>query len=122
MLAGIPKAPEKGNPINGPERAKTRRNLVLHRMLEQNSITSEQYQASIKAPITASVHGRTIELSAPYASEMVRKQLLTDYGRKIYSAGFTVHTSLDGKMQSAAQRSLQANLDKYARRLGYRGP
>lgn len=122
MLAGIPKAPEKGNPINGPERAKTRRNLVLHRMLEQNSITSEQYQASIKAPITASVHGRTIELSAPYASEMVRKQLLTDYGRKIYSAGFTVHTSLDGKMQSAAQRSLQANLDKYDRRHGYRGP
>ena len=38
MLAGIPQAPEAGNPINGPERAKRRRDLVLKRMLEQGSI------------------------------------------------------------------------------------
>jgi penicillin-binding protein 1A len=122
MLAGIPKAPEKGNPINDPERAVTRRNLVLRRMLEQESITFEQYQTAVESPITAAVHGRPVELSAPYVSEMVRKQLLANYGPKAYSAGYTVQTSLDSKMQAGAQRSLQANLDKYDRRHGYRGP
>ena len=38
MLAGIPKKPQKGNPINGPEWALQRRNLVLSRMLEQGSV------------------------------------------------------------------------------------
>jgi penicillin-binding protein 1A len=122
MLAGIPKAPEKGNPINNPARATDRRNLVLRRMLEQDSITPEQHDAAVAEPVTASVHGRAIELSAPYVGEMVRKRLLTDYGRKAYSNGYTVRTTLDSKMQSDAQRILQANLDRYDRRHGYRGP
>jgi len=121
MLAGIPKAPERGNPINSPARATDRRNLVLRRMLEQGSISPEQHQAAVTSPITASVHGRTVELSAPYVSEMVRTHLLADYGQQAYSAGYTVKTSLDSKMQSDAQRILQAN-DIYDRRHGYRGP
>jgi penicillin-binding protein 1A len=122
MLAGIPKAPEKGNPVNSPERATERRNLVLRRMLEQGSITQKQHQAAVEAPITAAVHGRAVELSAPYASEMVRKQLLTDYGQSAYSAGYTVRTSLDSNMQSHVQSILQTHLDSYDRRHGYRGP
>ena len=53
MLAGIPQAPEAGNPINGPERAKRRRDLVLKRMLEQGSI--KMYQEARAEPITARV-------------------------------------------------------------------
>jgi penicillin-binding protein 1A len=122
MLAGIPKAPEKGNPVNGPERALNRRNLVLRRMLDQNSITSDEYQRATLEPITAKVHSRTIELSAPYVSEMVRKQLLTNYGSRSYSAGFIVRTTIDSKMQLQARKALQSNLDKYDRRHGYRRP
>ncbi|HKI73539.1 MAG TPA: transglycosylase domain-containing protein, partial [Pseudomonadales bacterium] len=58
MLAGIPQAPEAGNPINGPTRAIARRNLVLERMLEQQSITSAQYTDAVAEPITAKVYGR----------------------------------------------------------------
>ena len=41
MLAGIPQAPEAGNPINGPRRAIDRRNLILSRMLDQRSSTKD---------------------------------------------------------------------------------
>ncbi len=95
MLAGIPKAPERGNPVNNPERATERRNLVLRRMLDQSSITSAQYETAVNTPVTASVHGRVIEMSAPYVSEMVRKQLLTDYGQNAYRAGLIVTTTIE---------------------------
>ena len=61
MLAGIPQAPEAGNPINGPERAKRRRDLVLKSMLEQKSISFSMYQEARAEPITARVFNRNIE-------------------------------------------------------------
>ena len=94
MLAGIPKKPQKGNPINGPEWALQRRNLVLSRMLEQGSVSQQQYDEALNAPITASVHNRVIELPAPYVAEMVRKHLLTIYGNQVYSQGIKVYTCL----------------------------
>ncbi len=80
MLAGIPQAPSAGNPINGPERAMRRRNLVLSRMLDQNSITQEQYNVAVGSPNTATVHERDLDIAAPYASEWVRQQLVSRYG------------------------------------------
>jgi penicillin-binding protein 1A len=122
MLAGIPKAPESGNPVNGPERALSRRNLVLQRMLEQNSISPAQYDESRQAPLTASVHQRTIELPALYVAEMVRKRLLTEFGRDVYNQGLIVHTTIDSDMQQAAEKAVQVKLNQYDRRHGYRGP
>jgi len=122
MLAGIPKAPEKGNPVNSPSRALERRNLVLRRMLEQASISDGQFAEAIKEPITASVHGRAIELPAYYVSELVRAQVLTMLGKASYSAGYTVRTTIDSRKQSAAEKALQTSLNDYDRRHGYRGP
>ncbi len=122
MLAGIPKAPEAGNPINGPGRALTRRNLVLQRMLDQNSISRVQFDWSSQAPLTARVHQRTIELPALYVAEMVRRRLLTKYGRDAYKLGLIVHTTIDSKMQQAAEAAVQNKLNQYDRRHGYRGP
>ncbi|MBT3564638.1 MAG: peptidase, partial [Gammaproteobacteria bacterium] len=122
MLAGIPQAPEAGNPINGPRRAIDRRNLILSRMLEQRSITKDQYDEARAATITASVYGRDIDLPALYIAEMVRKQLLTDYGRGAYSQGLIVHTTIDSKKQLAAEAAITKKLNEYDRRHGYRGP
>jgi len=121
MLAGIPKAPEAGNPINGPERALTRRNLVLQRMRDQGSITAEEYQVAASEPLTALVHERTIELPALYIAEMVRKRLLREYGRDVYNRGLIVHTTVNSDMQSAAEFALQKKLGEYDRRHGFRG-
>lgn len=122
MLAGIPQAPEAGNPVNGPQRALKRRNLVLSRMLGQNSITKAAYEEAVNAPITASVHNRAIDLPALYAAEMVRKYLLNQYGRSAYNEGLVVRTTIDSQKQIAAENALQGKLLEYDRRHGYRGP
>lgn len=122
MLAGIPKAPEAGNPVNGPTRSINRRNLVLQRMLEQGSITPSQHNEAINAPITAQVHNRPIELPALYAAEMVRKRLLQEFGRDAYNQGMIAHTTLSGQMQQAAEAAVTRKLIEYDRRHGYRGP
>lgn len=122
MLAGIPKKPEGGNPINGPEWALERRNLVLRRMLEQGSIDEPSYRDAVAQPITAQVYGRDIEVPALYIAEMVRKRLLQDYGTAAYNRGLEVQTTIDSHMQTAAHRSVQTKLNEYDRRHGYRGP
>ena len=121
MLAGIIKKPTAGNPINGPEWAVDRRNLVLRRMRSQGSIDEAEYQVAVTAPITAAVHQRGIDLPAPYPAEWVRQQLIERYGTDIYT-GFVVHTTLDSKRQAAAQRAVRAGVLDYDIRHGFRGP
>ncbi|MEM8766531.1 MAG: PBP1A family penicillin-binding protein [Pseudomonadota bacterium] len=121
MLAGIPQAPSAGNPINGPERALNRRNLVLRRMLEQGSIDQAQYDEARAAPITASVHGRDLDVPAAFPAEWVRRQLVNRYD-DLYTGGYEVVTTLRGNLQTAADAALRKGLSDYSRRHGYRGP
>ena len=121
MLAGIPQAPTAGNPINGPERALRRRNLVLSRMYSQGSIDEAQYRAARQAPITAEVFGRDVDVPAPFAAEWVRQQLIGDFP-DLYTGGYEVFTTLQGPLQAAATRALRKGLIDYDRRHGYRGP
>jgi penicillin-binding protein 1A len=121
-LAGIPKKPEGGNPINGPEWALERRNLVLRRMFEQGTVEEEAYNTAVNAPITAKVHQRQIELPSLYIAEMVRQYLLTQYGRGAYNRGLIAHTTIDSHHQLAAEAALTEQLIAYDRRHGYRGP
>ena len=120
MLAAISKRPEAGNPINGPEYAIRRRNLVLRRMLDQASISRAEYEEAVAAPITAVVHRRELDLVAPFPSEWVRQQLVDRYGTDIY-AGYEAVTTLDSELQLAAQRAVRTGLEAYDRRHGYRG-
>jgi penicillin-binding protein 1A len=122
MLAGIPKKPEGGNPINGPEWALDRRNLVLRRMLEQGSIERSTFDEAVASPITADVHQRPIELPSLYVAEMVRQTLLEQFGSDAYTLGLVAHTTIDSEMQRSAERALQTALEEYDRRHGYRGP
>ncbi|MCH2354324.1 MAG: transglycosylase domain-containing protein, partial [Pseudomonadales bacterium] len=121
MLAGIPKRPEAGNPINGPTWALQRRNLVLRRMLQNRVINERQYTAAVVAPITAKVHHRDVDLDAPYPAEWIRRDLIERYGRDIYS-GFVVYTTIDAAQQATAQTAVRTHLQAYDRRHGYRGP
>jgi len=66
VLAGLPKAPSTLNPISRPDRAKSRRSVVLQRMLVSDYISQTQYEEATSAPITAKRHGAEIELDAPY--------------------------------------------------------
>ncbi|MYH14941.1 MAG: PBP1A family penicillin-binding protein [Gammaproteobacteria bacterium] len=121
MLAGVLQAPTAGNPINGPERALRRRNLVLSRMRAQGSITDAEYNDAVAAPITAGLHGRDLDVPAPFPAEWVRQQLL-DRFPDLYTGGYAAYTTLNGRNQAAATRALRNGLIAYDRRHGYRGP
>lgn len=122
MLAGIPQAPSTGNPVNGPERALRRRNLVLANMLGQGSIDRAEYEAARARPITARVHDRQTELDAPWIAEQARREALDLYGPGLYEDGIVVHTTIDPRVQRAATRALRNGLEAYDRRHGWRGP
>ncbi|MCP3850819.1 MAG: penicillin-binding protein 1A [Gammaproteobacteria bacterium] len=121
MIAGLPKAPSKYNPITNPERATIRRNYVLSRMRQLNYITDEQYANSIKIVDNAEIHTANIEVEAPYIAEMVRSQMVSQYGKEAYTTGYNVYTTVSEKMQTAANKALRSALMSYEHRHGYKG-
>ena len=121
MIAGLPKAPSKYNPISNPERALIRRNYILGRMRILDYIDQQQLELALNEPITAELHRTRVTTEAQYVSELVRAQLFEQYGEAIYKAGLRVYTSIDGDMQAAANQALRRALLEYDRRHGYRG-
>ena len=122
MLAGLPKAPSRFNPIVNPQRALARRDYVLGRMFRLGFIDSRAHAAAVGAPVTARWHGLKVEVEAPYAAEMVRATLEEELGEEAYIGGFRVYTTIDSARQSAANAALRTGLLDYDRRHGYRGP
>lgn len=122
MVSLLP-CPSVCNPITDPERARTRRDVVINKMLAQGMITREQHAAALAEPISARRHMRSIEVNAPYVAEMVRQQLYAEYGEDIYRLGIEVTTSIRSDLQNAATAALTNGLENYYdRRHGYRGP
>ncbi|MEE6248254.1 MAG: penicillin-binding transpeptidase domain-containing protein, partial [Pseudomonadota bacterium] len=106
---------------NGPKWALRRRNVVLARMLDQQSITESQYQDAVQQPITAQVFAREVDVPSPYVGEWVRQQtvkLIDD----LYTGGYSVYTSIDSSLQQEAINALRRGLINYDRSHGYRGP
>ncbi|MDP1772653.1 MAG: penicillin-binding protein 1A [Methylobacter sp.] len=120
MIAGLPKAPSLYNPITNQARAIERRNYVLHRMLELNHITQQDYQDASRQPSTAKLQSVTPEVSALYLAEMVRQKLFELYGEQAYTSGFKVYTTINGTLQTTANQALNDTLHAYDERHGYR--
>ncbi len=122
MIAGLPKAPSAYNPLTNPDRAIERRDWILGRMLELSFINKAEYDQAVSAPVTAKYHTTEIELYAPYIAEMVRSELYAKYGEDLYTDGFTVYTTIDSKLQAAANDAVRDGLMDYVKRHGYEGP
>jgi penicillin-binding protein 1A len=121
MLAALPKAPSRINPITSPERAMERRDYVLGRMLELDYIDDTAYQQAINERNTAFYHGATTEVSAPYLAEIVRKEMLARYGQSAYTEGYQVYTTIKSQLQTSANQAVTDGLEEYDHRHGYRG-
>lgn len=121
MIAGLPQAPSAINPINNPEAALKRRTHVLKRMLHYHFIDEKQFEEANKEPVIANYHGRITEIEAPYVSEMVRRELVAKYGPEVYTSGYIAYATIDSRLQSFANSSLQDGLLEYDKRHGYRG-
>jgi len=122
MLAALPKAPSRNNPLSRPDNAKQRRNYVLRRMHKINLITDEQLEQASNAPITASRHVKKVDHESPYVAEMARQYAIEKYGDRAYESGLSIHTTVTVRNQEAARRALQKGLLAFTRRHGYRGP
>lgn len=122
MLAGIPKAPSRNNPLSNPEAGKNRRNWILGRMESLGLISAAERKSASAEPVTAAYHGLLVEVDADYVAEMVRQEMLTRFGNDAYNDGYVVHTTVDSKLQIAAKKSLIDGLKTYDSRHGWRGP
>ena len=122
MLAGLPKAPSKNNPLSNPERAKLRRNYVLERLYENNWVSKQELETEKVAPISAKRQKSRSEVEAPYVAEMVRLKVIELYGEQAYWQGLDVYTNIQQGSQLAANQSLRTHLLNYDKRHGFRGP
>jgi penicillin-binding protein 1A len=122
MLAGIPKAPSRNNPISGPVAGTERRNWILGRMRDLGYISQAQYSTALAQPNTAKHHGEQLSFTAHYAAEMVRQEMLDRYGVAAYNDGYQVYTTIDSKLQQVARDAVISGLLTYDDRHGYRGP
>jgi penicillin-binding protein 1A len=121
LLAGLPKAPQYYSPINHPERALKRRNLVLNAMLEDGKITAVQAEEAKSKPIVLSLQMDPNSL-APHYVEEIRRYLEAKYGSdQVHEGGLRVYTSLDTDLQRSAHQALLDGLAAYERRHGWHG-
>ena len=121
LLAALPKAPNYYSPINNPERALRRRNLVINNMLEDGKITATEAQRAKSAPLQLNLHAEPNGV-APYFVEEIRQYLEKKYGaEQVHEAGLRVYTSLNLEMQKAAQQAVRDGLAAYERRHGWKG-
>jgi penicillin-binding protein 1A len=121
-IAGLPKAPSTYNPIINPQLATARRGYVLRRMLDVGFIDTKTAEAANKEPMQARAHGPLFDVEAPYIAEMARLQVRQQFGAAAESAGYKVYTTIDGRLQAAANRAVRIGLIEYDRRHGFRGP
>jgi len=122
LIAGLPRSPSLDNPVASVERARDRRAYVLRRMEEIGRITPAQRDAAAAVPIVARVHGPVVELSAPFVAEMARLEMVRMYGELALTEGYHVTTTVDSRLQAAADAAARRALLAYDRRHGYRGP
>ena len=131
LLAGVVNSPTLYNPATNPDKSIVRRNQVLSEMLRLRKITQAQYDAAVATPIqlkiTPQQQGCANAAMAPYFCDYISHLILNNsaYGpteadreRKLYRGGLTITTTLDSRLQAAAQAQVDetagANPDRWA--------
>jgi penicillin-binding protein 1A len=121
FLAGLPKAPNNYSPYRNPDLAKSRKELVLRRMIEAGFITKEEAQTAIGEVLN--YRRQSIEPIASYFVEDIRQRLVERYGESlVYKGGLQIYTTLNIAMQKLAEANLQQGLRQVDKRQGWRGP
>jgi penicillin-binding protein 1A len=113
LLAGMIASPSMYDPIQHPQAARARRNLVLERMLEMKTITQAQYDEAIRQslPSEDDVDPPNTESQEPYFTTWMTEHLLQEYrpGR-VFAGGLKVRTTIDPELQDAAESAIVGRL------------
>ena len=122
VLAGLIRSPVRNSPINHPEKAMGRRNLVLRRAYDEGFISAETYRECLQEPLQLNTSSDA-RSPAPYFVEWVRQYLEERYTTdRIYKGGLRVYTTLDYEQQEAAQQALQQGLKKFDKKRRWQSP
>ncbi|WP_459616225.1 penicillin-binding protein 1A [Bordetella sp. 2513F-2] len=126
LLAGIPKAPSRFNPIANRPRAELRQRYVLGRMYSLGYLTDEEYKAAVAQPIVIkSAEGTPAggyAIHGEYVAELARQLLYNVYQDNLYSRGINIYTTVQSKDQELAYRAVRDGVLEYTRRAPYPGP
>ena len=110
LLAGLIQRPEAYDPVDDPEAAMGRRNVVIDRMVAEGYVTKAE-AAELKArPIKVKEQASQTSPHA-YFVRHVTDNLLDDFGEEqTFGGGLRVHTTLDRAMQVAAEKAVAEHL------------
>lgn len=126
MLAGIPKAPSRFNPIANFKRAKIRQAYVLGRMKALGYLTDDEYKQAMAQPIqlrsSAGTQNGSYTIHGDYVAELARQLMYNIYHDDIYSRGFNIYTTVNSKDQEQAYKAVREGILDYTRRSPYPGP
>jgi len=121
LIVGLPKSPVAYSPINHPDRALKRRNLVINAMLEDGKITAREAAEARNSPLSLNP-AHDPNWLAPNFVEEVRRYLEGKYGTdQVHEGGLRAYTSLDMDLQSAANHAVLDGLAAYERRHDWKG-
>jgi len=127
MLAGLPQAPSKLNPLSSPKNATERQRHVLRRMRAEGFIDEATYQQTLTEPVTIATiqeeKNATLSHYGDYVAEMARRIAIEKFGEEeAYQLGLRIVTTINRDEQIAAYRAMRKSVFDYDHRHGYRGP
>jgi penicillin-binding protein 1A len=125
VLGGLIRRPEYYSPINNPDNALRRRNHVLRRMLAEEYITEDEYNRALNTPVVLGSYKEETPRVGAYFSEQVRQYIERSpkFGTEdLYRNGLNIWTTLDLKVQAAAESALRRGLHRFDHRRGFRKP
>ncbi|HHX8671825.1 penicillin-binding protein 1B [Vibrio alginolyticus] len=118
MLVGMVKGPSYYNPIRYPERTKERRDLVLRLLMQQNMLTSEQYEQAVSRPLDTQSKPRIASRQPAYFQQL-SIELKEKVGERFKAeTGLRVFTSLDPVSQSKMEQAIANKIPELAKRGG----
>ena len=122
MLAAVVKLTGRFSPFVSPERAKSRRNLVLDVMTDQGYLNENEAEGWKAQALPTEPQGGYEARFAPYFVESIRIVLDDRFGNDLYRRGYKVTTTLDVGMQRAAQAALDSGFARIERHPSFRHP
>ena len=113
-LAGLIKSPNNLSPWHDKRAAQSARDFVLGRMVDENYISREQYQAAADEELV--VKPRILASSDSYALEAIRQQVIAQVGLdRAISEGLKIYTTVDARLQKTAEEALRDQLNEVER-------
>jgi penicillin-binding protein 1A len=116
LLAGLPRAPTNYSPFERPDAARTRRHVVLRRMVEVGALDDAEARRLARSDLGLIAPERR-RSTGQYFVEYVQQTLEAQYGSDlVFKGGLHVYTTLTPSIQLTAERALREGLQALATR------